>query len=209
MTEGPALGPALLGPLGPMVMNGILELLGPLVCKPAGPLENWGPPTEPTEGPTGPVGGPVPGPRPLFWSGCFNGWQTGQSFRVQLFQWQIICRDDEQWGTGQDLPDWHDVMWVSTFFIVRQWGKGHCSKNIQHGQFNHPNALKFIIITMPKYWFVKLLTWELFFVRAYTGSPAKNATLVTLTPLSNIQNHPKDIFYVTKGGTGRVYLQHC
>ena len=70
LTEGPALGPALLGPLGPMVMNGILELLGPLVCKPPGPtLENWGPPTELTDGPPGPVGGPVPGPpgpRPLF-----------------------------------------------------------------------------------------------------------------------------------------------
>ena len=46
----------------------------------------------------------------LLWSGCFRGWQTGQSFLVQLFQWQIICLDDEQCGTGQDLPAWHDVM---------------------------------------------------------------------------------------------------
>ena len=126
-------GPPGLAELFEPIIKGKLfaALLGPF-CR--GLLLPRGPPAELTEGPPGPVLGPPtwPGPpgrfgppaRPL-WSGCFKGWQTGQSFRVQLFQWQIICLDEEQWGTGHDFPDWHDVIWVSTFFIVRQWGKWH------------------------------------------------------------------------------------
>lgn len=80
----------------------------------------------------------------------FKGRHTGQSCRVQFFQWEMICRDDAQWATGdrrqqaglhldknfnqkeefpgkhhlpwQDLPAWQWVMWLRTFFIVRQWG---------------------------------------------------------------------------------------
>ena len=69
-------------------INGIFgpELLdGPLAWGPLGPpaVLTDGPPG-PVLGPPGPICGP-PGP-PRLWSGCFKGWQTGQSFLVQLFQ---------------------------------------------------------------------------------------------------------------------------
>lgn len=57
---------------------------------------------------------------------CFKGKHTGQSLRVQFFQWEIICLEEEQCGTPQDFPAWHVVMWLNTCFIVRQWGSEHC-----------------------------------------------------------------------------------
>ena len=78
---------------------------------------------------------------------CFKGWQTGQSIRVQFFQWQIICLDEEQWGTGHDFPDWHDVIWVSTSFIVWQWGKGHWKEKIFYIFYLHLQLkLIFVIV---------------------------------------------------------------
>ena len=61
-----------------------------------------------------------------FFSACFRGWQTGQSFRVQFFQWPIIVRDELQCGTGQFLSALHVDMWFSTFFMVLQWSRLHC-----------------------------------------------------------------------------------
>ena len=72
-------------------------------------------------GPTCP-GGPPPR---LLLSACFKGRQTGQSCRLQCFQWAIICREEEQCGTVHVLPAWQDVMWFRTFFMVRQWGRVH------------------------------------------------------------------------------------
>lgn len=34
-----------------------------------------------------------------------------------------IIQTDSPW---QDLPAWQWVMWLSTFFMVRQWGRLHC-----------------------------------------------------------------------------------
>ena len=55
----------------------------------------------------------------------FKCWQIGQSYLLQFFQWLIICLDEEQWGVGQDFPNWQDVKWVSILFMVLQWGNGH------------------------------------------------------------------------------------
>ena len=81
----------------------------------------------PALGSPGPGLGPVAGPpAPRLWSfGVLSGRQTGQSVLEQFFQWQIICLEDEQWGSGQVLPAWQDVIWVRTFFIVRQCGRLH------------------------------------------------------------------------------------
>lgn len=62
----------------------------------------------------------------LFLSACFSGKQTGQSLRVQCFQWLMIWREELQWATEQLLPAWHEVMWLRTFFMVLQWGRMHC-----------------------------------------------------------------------------------
>lgn len=32
----------------------------------------------------------------------FSGRQTGQSCRVQFFQWEMICLDDAQWATAEE-----------------------------------------------------------------------------------------------------------
>lgn len=64
-----------------------------------------------------------------FLSACLSGRQTGQSVRVQCFQCEMICRDEEQCGTEHDLPAWHVVMWFKTFFIVLQCGSVHWNKN--------------------------------------------------------------------------------
>ena len=84
-----------------------------------------------------------------FWTGipCFRGWQTGQSFRSHSCQWRIICLDEEQWSTGHDLPDWHDIIWMSTSFIVRQCGKGHW--NIKKD--NHFTFLFCLLIRDPSF----------------------------------------------------------
>ena len=60
--------------------------------------------------------------------GSFKGWQTGQSYAKQFFQWQSICQDDRQWSIEHDFPDWHDITWIYTVLIVRQWGRGHWKK---------------------------------------------------------------------------------
>lgn len=36
----------------------------------------------------------------------FSGRQTGQSCRVQFFQWEMICLDDAQWGTVEKNRFW-------------------------------------------------------------------------------------------------------
>jgi len=41
----------------------------------------------------------LPGRLPVGCGPFFNGKQTGQSVRVQNFQWVIICLDDAQWAT--------------------------------------------------------------------------------------------------------------
>ena len=51
-----------------------------------------------------PPGGPPPGGARLLLSACLRGRQTGQSCRLQCFQWAMICRLEEQWATGQVLP---------------------------------------------------------------------------------------------------------
>lgn len=61
-------------------------------------------------------------------STCFRGRQTGQSVRLQCFQCEIICLEEEQCATLQFLPTWQEAMCFSIFFIVLQCGNAHCWK---------------------------------------------------------------------------------
>jgi hypothetical protein len=51
---------------------------------------------------------------------ALSGAQTAQSAREQFFQWARMRREEEQCGARHDLPKVHDVMCVSTPFIVEQ-----------------------------------------------------------------------------------------
>lgn len=77
---------------------------------------------------------------PLF--ACF----PGQSDRLQFFQWLIIWRDDEQWGTEQSLFVLQFVMWFRTSFIVLQCGRVHllasCPFGLSFSRFWHLCACK-------------------------------------------------------------------
>lgn len=49
----------------------------------------------------------------------FKGKQTGQSCRVQFFQWDMICLDDAQWATAEET---REVFLFKMFLCCRfQW----------------------------------------------------------------------------------------
>ena len=96
-------------------------------------------------------------------SNCDKGLQIGQSFRVQRCQWQVICLDEEQWGSGHDFSNWHDVIWMSTSFMYKQLGKGHCGKKI-----------------------ISKSGWQNYFPYIYCKVANSSSTVITLTCLINV-----------------------
>ena len=94
----------------------------------------WGAECGSISGPGGLRMGPAwPGGPPMvlfLLSACLRGKHTGQSCRLQCFQWAMICLEDAQCGTVHVLSAWHDPKWFSTFFIVLQWGSVHCTSVI-------------------------------------------------------------------------------
>ena len=125
MTMAPGLIGCCVEFVGPLAVE--LWRLGPVL---KGTEELPGPGPGPKETGLGPPGGSPGCGRWFLWSGLvFRGRQTGQSDRLQFFQWHMICLDDEQCGTGHCFPCAHEVIWLRTFFMVLQCGRVHWKKN--------------------------------------------------------------------------------